>query len=188
MRAYQGRHGPKTKSNDNLSVCHWNVNSIPSHSFQKIAVLKSFVAIHKFDIICISETFLNNTYEDNDLNLNGYSLLQADHPKSRGVCIYYKETLALKVLLTPYLNESLLCEVTVGSRKCIIGALYRSPSQNSDQFESFLLNFEFLLQDISNCNPYQPKICTKNVSENVKAVSVTSVNIGFILNVTILIS
>ena len=54
---------PTTKPNDNLSVCHWNVNSIPSHNFQKIAMLESFVAMHKFDIICISETFLNNTYE-----------------------------------------------------------------------------------------------------------------------------
>ena len=67
--------GPKTRPNDNLYVCHWNVNNIPSHNFQKIAVLESFVAMHKFDKICISETFLNNTYEDNDLYLNGYSLL-----------------------------------------------------------------------------------------------------------------
>ena len=80
-----------------------------------------------------------------------------DHPgnaKRGGVCIYYKETLALKVISTPYLNESLLCEVTIGSKKCIIGTVYRSPSQNSDEFESFLSNFEFLLQDISNRNPY----------------------------------
>ena len=90
--------GPKTKPNDNLSVCHWNVNSLPSHNFQKIAVLESFVAMHKFDIICISENFPNNTYKDNDLNLNSYILLRADHPsnaKRGGVCIYYKETLAL---------------------------------------------------------------------------------------------
>ena len=113
--------------------------------------------MHKFDIICISETFLNNTYEDNDLNLNGYSLLRADHPsnaKRGGVCIYYKENLPLKLISTPYLNESLLCEVTIGSKKCIIGTVYRSPSQNSDEFESFLSNFEFSLQDISNRNPY----------------------------------
>ena len=149
--------GPKTKPNDNRSVCHWNVNSIPSHNFQKVAVLNSFVAMHKFDIICISETFPNNTYEDDDLNLNGYSFLRADYPsnaKMWGVCIYYNETVALKVISTPYFNESLLCEVTIGSRKCIIGSVYRSPSQNSDEFESFLLNFEFLLQDISNRNPY----------------------------------
>ena len=73
--------------------------------------------MHKFDIICTSKTFLNKTYEDNGLNLNGYSLLRADHQsnaKRRGVYIYYKETLSLKVILTLYLNESLLCEVTIG--------------------------------------------------------------------------
>ena len=52
------------------------------------------------------------------------------------------------------LNESLLCEITNGSQKCIIGTVYRSPSQNLNEFKSFLSNFEFLLQDISNCNPY----------------------------------
>ena len=109
--------GPKSNPNDNLFVCQWNVNSIPSHNFQKIPVCKSFVAMHKVDIIYILETFLNSTCKDNDLNLNGYSLLRADHLSSakwRGVCIYYKETLALKTILIPYLNESLFCEVTVG--------------------------------------------------------------------------
>ena len=123
--------GPITKPNNNLSVCHWNVNSIPSHTFQEIAVLQSFVAVHKFDIICVSKTFLNNTYEDNDLNLDGYSLLRADHPtnaKRGGVCIYHRDTLVLKGISTPYLNESLPCEVTIGSRKCFIGTVYRSPS------------------------------------------------------------
>ena len=56
---------------------------------------------------------LNNNYEDNDLNLNGYSLQRADHlsnAKRGGVCIYYKETLALKMISITYLNENLLCE------------------------------------------------------------------------------
>ena len=139
--------GTKSKPDDNLSVYHWNANSISSHHFQKISVLESFVAMHKFD----------RFYEVNDLNLNGYSLLRAEHlsnTKGGGVCIYYKETLALKVISTPYLNESLLCAVTIGSKKYIIGTVYRSPSQNSDEFESFLSNFEFLLQDISNRNLY----------------------------------
>ena len=122
-----------------------------------MAVLGSFVAMHKFDIICTSKTFLNKTYKDNGLNLNGYSLLRADHQsnaKRRGVYIYYKETLSLKVISTLYLNESLLYEVTIGWKKCIIGTAYKSPSQNSDEFKPFLSNFEFLLQDISNRNPY----------------------------------
>ena len=84
-------------------------------------------------------------------------MLREDHTSNAKwgeVCIYYKETLALKVISTPYLNESFLCEVTIGSRKCIIGTVYRSPSQNSDEFESCLSNFEFLLPDISNRKPY----------------------------------
>ena len=39
--------GPKIKPNDNLYVCHSNVNSIPSHKL-RIAVLESFVAIHNW--------------------------------------------------------------------------------------------------------------------------------------------
>ena len=148
--------GPKTKPND-LSLCHWNENSIPSHSFQKIAVLQSFVEMHKFDTICISETFINNTYKDNDLDLIGYGFLRADHPssaKKEGYCIYYKETLACNMISNAYLNEFLLCEVIIGSKKCIIGTVCRCPSQDFDKFESFVSNFELLLQHISNCNPY----------------------------------
>ena len=52
----------------------------------------------------------------------------------------------------PYLNKSILCEGTIGSKKCITGIIYRSPSQNSDEFESLPSNF--LLQNISNHNPY----------------------------------
>ena len=52
--------GTEAKSTKNLSVCHWKVNSINSHNFQKLAILMSFVAIYKLEVICISEAF--NTY------------------------------------------------------------------------------------------------------------------------------
>ena len=42
--------GPKAKANYNLFVCRWNVNSIPSHIFQKISVLGKFVAM--FESFC----------------------------------------------------------------------------------------------------------------------------------------
>ena len=42
----------------------------------------------------------------------------------------------------------------IGSKKCIIGTVCRSSSQNPDEFESFLSNFEYLLQHISNPNPH----------------------------------
>ena len=84
-------------------------------------------------------------------------LLRADHPsnaKRGSVFIYYKETLALIMILIRYLNESLFCEVTIGLKTFIIRTVYRSPGQNFDEFVSFPSSFQFLLQDISNHKPY----------------------------------
>ena len=66
----------------------------PFQNLKKIAVLKSFVGMSKFDIIYISETFSNNSYRDNDINLNDYCFFQAENlsnAKRGGVCIYYKK-------------------------------------------------------------------------------------------------
>ena len=43
-----------------------------------------------------------------------------------------------------YLNKSRFCEVTNGSKTCIIGTAYRSPSQNSDKSESPIISESFL--------------------------------------------
>ena len=39
------------------------------------------------------------------------------------------------------------------NKKVIISVIYRFPSQSTDEFESFLLNFEQLLDDASQCRP-----------------------------------
>ena len=54
----------------------------------------------------------------------------------------------------PNFNESLFSEVTIGSKKCIIGTVYRSASQTSDEFESFLSNFEFQCSGCFNRDTY----------------------------------
>ena len=56
---------------------------------------------------------------------------------------------------TPYLNDSLPCEVTIGPKMCIIETVYIPPTQNSEEFKSFLSQFKFLLQYISSCNLIQ---------------------------------
>ena len=82
-----------------LSFCHWNLNSISVHGFVKVSLLEAYNAIHKFDIICLSETFLNSSLQNDDdsLVLNGYKLVRAGNPsdlKRRGVCIYFKRVTA----------------------------------------------------------------------------------------------
>ena len=73
--------GPKPNSCKSFSICHWNLNSITSHNFIKVSLLAAYNSIHKFDIICLSETYLNSETISNNENLNipGHNLIRTDH-------------------------------------------------------------------------------------------------------------
>ena len=66
--------------------------------------------LRKFDLICLSETFLNSSLQNDDdrLVLKGSKLVRADKAsdfKRGGVYIYFKESLPIKVLnITTYIN------------------------------------------------------------------------------------
>ena len=47
---------PKSASTSNISICHLNLNIISAHKYTKLFLVKAYTAIHKFDIICLSET------------------------------------------------------------------------------------------------------------------------------------
>ena len=68
--------GPKKFSK--LSCCHWNVNSILAHN--KLSLITVYNTVQKFDVICVSETYLNSSVNENLLLIPGYHLLRADHP------------------------------------------------------------------------------------------------------------
>ena len=59
--------------------------------------------MHKFDIIYISESYLNidTSSSDGNLNIPGYNMSCADQPSENrlgGDCIYYKESLPMKII------------------------------------------------------------------------------------------
>ena len=75
---------------------HWNLNGIATNNFVKISFIEAYNTIYNYDIICISETFLDSDHSGDDerLNLQGYVMIRSDHPsntKGGGVFIYYKE-------------------------------------------------------------------------------------------------
>ena len=93
-----------------------------------------------FDIICLSETYLDSSILHNDSNLEipGYNLVPSDHPSNkRGVCIYYKSYLPLRIIDINYENECVRFELTLGYKGFNFIVFYRSPRQLQDQFESF---------------------------------------------------
>ena len=56
---------------------------------RKLPLIPGQNTIHKYDIICIPVSYLNNTAYNNVLSIDGYNLIKADHPKNQnkvGVC------------------------------------------------------------------------------------------------------
>ena len=83
--------GPKKKEVRFFSCFHWNLNSILAHN--KSSLLEAYNAIHKYDILCISETYFDSSVsvDDTTLSLPGYNLIWSDHSsniKRGGVCLY----------------------------------------------------------------------------------------------------
>ena len=90
--------GPKSSSRECFSICYWNLSSISAKSYTKVSLLTVYNFIHNFDIICISETFLNSETAPNDSNLEipNYNMYWAGHLSNckRGcVCIPHSNTL-----------------------------------------------------------------------------------------------
>ena len=57
--------------------------------------LHTYLTVHKFDIACLSETYLNSSFpfDDGNLGIPSYIMVRADHPansKRGGVCMYFK--------------------------------------------------------------------------------------------------
>ena len=83
--------------------------------------------------------------------MEGYNLIRADHPDNikRGVCLYFKKSLAVRKIELFHITECLLCEVHVG----FIIFSYHSPSQTISQFDYFLSSFEKLFDDVQILQP-----------------------------------
>ena len=178
-----------------LLVSHWNFNSLSLRNFSKLTQLKVYISMYKHDFICLSETYLDSPIPESLLEIDGYNLLGVDHPnniKRGGVCIYYKESLAVRVISLPDFKEALLLEMTDNNKKIIVSVIYRSPNHNNSEFHSFLSNLEQLLRDISKYKRTVSVITADfnarslywsskdiNTSEETKLYSLTSSN-GFL--------
>ena len=133
----------KDSSKRNFSTAQWNLNSIAAQNFVKLSQLEAYNTLHNYDLICLSETWLDSTIsiDSNDISLKGYNLHRVDDPdnvKKQGVCVCYKETLAVQFLQSK-LAQCIVNEVTFkNKKKSHVISLYRSPYQTPDQFDNFL--------------------------------------------------
>ena len=125
-----------------------------SRSFM-VPLIKAFIKANKIDIIFFSEIFLDLTIplQDEGVYIKGYSIKRADHPSNAErvcVCIYHKKYLPLtRRSDTCKLNECIVTEESVHNERCFLRCLYRSPSQDQEQFDSFRENVIDVLSGIN---------------------------------------
>ena len=118
---------PRKKKQDFFLFFHLNVNNILARN--KLSLLEAYNTIYKYDILCISETYLDSSVsvDDTTLSLPGYSLVRSDHLtmlKRGGVCMYFKENLSLRSINVPFLSQCVLCEMTLQSQKGYVIVIY----------------------------------------------------------------
>ena len=51
-----------TKSCYYFSLCHWNLSSLLAHEFSKLSLIEAYNTHHNFEMICLSETYLDSSY------------------------------------------------------------------------------------------------------------------------------
>ena len=134
-----------------IRICHANVRSLqPSDRHVKLDEIHKTLCIdEKFDVICITETWLDETITDLDVCLQDYQIFRKDRNRhGGGVAIYAHDSLPVKIL--PNLDveeiEGISIEVKLNSKSTIISCIYRPPGADQNQCNTFLDG----LQDMIN--------------------------------------
>ena len=79
--------------------------------------------VYKFDIICLSETYLEYSVDDESLEISGYYLVHSDHPSNKkrgGICIYYENFLHLKVTGIRLLEEYIAFDLIISNNFVVL--------------------------------------------------------------------
>ena len=145
-----------------LKFGHWNLNSLLTRNKSKITLIEALQAAENFDLFGISETFLNDKTEINDLEIHGFSHtpIRADcpdannHPKG-GVCLYYRQHVPLKHRKDlQLLDETIIVEIKLDRNKKLFFILsYRSPSQDNAQTKNYFKKMEKIILNVKKENP-----------------------------------
>ncbi len=134
-----------------LNIGHINCRSLISagtvHSTQatKLDEICATMKDASFDIVCLSETWLDNRIPDSDIEIEEYVLYRRDRNRhGGGVAIYASQSLVTKRRSDLELRdtESLWIECTLRDKRCLVASYYRPPGQSTNEIDNFLTNLQ----------------------------------------------
>ena len=116
--------------------------------------IRIILADKDFDILALNETRLDKNISNQDMFIQNYDLIRADHSWSGGgVCLYVKNSINYfnrNDLVGDNLEAICIEVLKPSSASFIVGTIYRPPSAFVDSF----LNFEQLVKLIDDENKF----------------------------------
>ena len=105
----------------------------------KIDLLRGLACVEKFDIIALTETWLDMSGKvfDPEVKIDGYTLFYKDRENRRGggVALYIRDTLQCCInskIKTDSKTESLWVDIKEGSQTAVMGLVYRPPNASQE--------------------------------------------------------
>ena len=145
--------GPPT-----ILVSHSNVRSLCPHDRTlKVDEIKTVLCNkRKCDIVCLSETWLDETVPDSHVQIDGFQLHRRDRTRrglrreSGGVAIYARDDLPVRRRkdLEHDDLEIVIIEAMSDKKRILIGCCYRAPGANAESANSFIDNIQRVLNNI----------------------------------------
>ena len=150
--------GPQT-----VLISHANIRSMcPTDRTLKLDEIETIMCNQKnCDIICLSETWLDETISDNQVEIQGFQIHRKDRTRinnrrpAGGVAIFARDNLPVKRRKDLELDslELLFIELTTCKKRILIGCGYRAPGATADEVKSFIENYQLVLNNIYQDRP-----------------------------------
>ena len=95
---------------------HWNLNSIPAHEFQRIAILENFAFQENLNLIDLTETALKNSHTNEKIEIQNYSFIRNDlsnNDRCGGVILYHENDLPVKNRIDLQIPNTIVTEISI---------------------------------------------------------------------------
>lgn len=135
---------------DLFNICHINVQSLTARRFSKFNELKMNLFDCNLDMICMTETWLDDSIENRMIAVDGYKIYRNDRTRhGGGICVYVRKNLVCRVLEASSIvgndariTEFMCFEVMSGKDRIMLAVYYNPPDvdcsntlmQHFDQF------------------------------------------------------
>ncbi len=124
-----------------ITIAHLNINRLSN----KVDQLKLLLELSDIDIMCISETFLVDTFDDDELAIPGYDIYRCDRAdfsvrgSGGGVCVYTRNVYNIEFVseMSHSDNDWEVITVKLKLKNCrpiFIACVYRPPHGNIRRF------------------------------------------------------